>query len=430
MTERISPALHARLEDAASNPLRLHEPPRFYCGSSLECVAEPVDAKALGRVLSVLESHRTPAAILGAETRSWLGNPIRSARVGVSTSCLSGIDEFDEADGVVRVGAGMSLDTLAESTARRGWLVPIDSPGRGGTVGGALATGLCGPRRIGFGPVRDAVLGLETVLAEGVATRCGARVVKNVTGYDMAKLYVGSLGTLGVIERAWLRLRAAPETARVFHASVEGAVHAEGLEVARRTTARSVVIVDEGLIESSGQSIGRPPRSAVRHRLFVEFAGDVPAVDRDCEWVANELAAEPAPADTMGSVRDLQIFKFPIGVRVRFHTLPSVAEEALTRLERGGARCLICPEPSVITAWFEAGLDEGEDPWWLDQVFAVIEEVRSRVGGEAVIEEIPDWARGRRDVFGGSPVLGLMRELKERFDPHGILNPGRFVGNL
>ena len=147
MTERISPALHARLEDAASGPLRFHEPPRFYCGSSLECVAEPVDAKALGRVLSVLESHRTPAAILGAETRSWLGNPIRSTRVGVSTADLSGIDEFDEADGVVRVGAGMSLDKLAESTARRGWLVPIDSPGRGGTVGGALATGLCGPRQ-------------------------------------------------------------------------------------------------------------------------------------------------------------------------------------------------------------------------------------------------------------------------------------------
>ena len=430
MKQMLSADLKSRLEDASDSPLCLHDPSRGYAGVSLEGVAEPADAGALSRVLKVLDEQRSPVAILGSESRSWLGNPLKPTRIGISTARLSGIDEFDEADGVIRVGAGTALDKLAERTARSGWWLPIDSPGRGGTVGGALATALCGPRRRGFGPVRDSVLGLDTVLAQGAHVRCGARVVKNVTGYDMAKLYVGSLGTLGVIERAWLRLRAAPESALIFQASIEGAVHAEGLAVARRATTRAIAVVDESLIPFGAPHLGRPPRLGKRHRLIVEFAGDAPAVDQDGNWLADELGAEPAPADAIESLRDLQILEFPIGVRVRFHTRPSQAEQARMLLERGGARCLICPEPSVLTAWFEAGLDEGEDPWWLDQVFAVVDEVRAASSAEAIIEALPDWARGRRDAFGGSPVLGLMRDLKERFDPNGILNPGRFVGRL
>ena len=430
MRSTLSPDFKAQWEEASGSPLRLHDPPRAYAGINLEAVAEPTDGAALGRVLHVLDQHQAPAAILGSGSRSWLGNPLRPTRIGVSTLQLSGIDEFDEADGVVRVGVGTPLDKLAEKTARSGWWLPIDSPGRGGTVGGALATALCGPRRRGFGPVRDAVLGLDTVLADGARVRCGARVVKNVTGYDMAKLYVGSLGTLGVMERAWLRLRAAPETALVFQASLEGAVLADALAVARRATTRAITVVDESLISVGAPRLGRPPTPGKRHRMVAEFAGDGPAVNQDANWLADELGAEPAPGDSMESLRDLQTFEFPIGVRVRFHTRPSQADQARTLLERGGARCLVCPEPSVLTAWFEAGLDEGEDPWWLDQVFAVIDDVRAHAEAEAIIESLPEWARGRRDAFGGSPVLGLMRELKERFDPNGILNPGRFVGRL
>ena len=91
---------------------------------------------------------------------------------------------------------------------------------------------------------------------------------------------------------------------------------------------------------------------------------------------------------------------------------------------------MVCPEPGSVTAWFEAGLDEGEDPWWLDRVLGVIDEARSVARGEAVVEVLPESARGRRDVFGGSPALSLMRSLKDRFDPNGILNPGRFVGSI
>jgi len=421
--------LRGRLEDAARGPLHDIEPPRSHQGAAVELIVEPPDAEALGAVVAVLEAARRPAALLGAGTKAWLGNPLRDVRVGVSTLGLAGIDELDEADGVVRAGAGTRLEDLRDQVAAAGWLLPIDPPGRGGTLGGALATALVGPRRLGLGATRDAVLGLDTVLADGALVRCGARVVKNVTGYDMAKLYVGSLGTLGVIERAWLRLCAVPESTRVLHASLDADAAPQALSAARRLTARAVALLGEPLTRAV-DGLGDPPRGDRRYRLVVELAGDAPATDRDAAWLSAEVGAEEAPATAIEALRDLQCFAFPIGVRARLHALPSGVPDAVAALERGGARVMVCPEPGSVTAWFEAGLDEGEDPWWLDRVLGVIDEARSVARGEAVVEVLPESARGRRDVFGGSPALSLMRSLKDRFDPNGILNPGRFVGSI
>jgi glycolate oxidase FAD binding subunit len=422
--------LRARLEAAAGGAVRDLEPPCTLPGASLPVAIEPRDADSLGAALAVLDAARVPAAILGAGTKAWLGNPLRGARLLISTLGLAGIDELDEADGVVRVGAGTSLEALAAAARTAGWASPIDAPGRGGTVGGALASALAGPRRPGFGPARDAVLGLDTVLAHGALTRCGARVVKNVTGYDLAKLYVGSLGTLGVIERAWLRLRVVPERAHVLHAALDddGAIDF-ALVVARRPTARAVALVSESLA-AAAPGLGDPPRGGARWRLVVELAGDAVAVERDAAWLGAERKAEQAPDAAIEALRGLQTHVAPIGVRVRLHVLPSALASTGAVLERGGARLLVQPVPGVVTACFEAGMDDGEDPWWLDRVLGVVDEARTAARGEAVVEALPAWAQGRRDVFGGASGLSLMRSLKRRFDPNGILNPGRFAGAI
>ncbi len=423
--------LHALIERASPGCVRVLEPSQSIAATRFTLCAEPDGADNLGALLGTLDRLRIPVAIAGAGTKAWLGNALRGARVVVSTLRLSGIDELDAADGVVRVGAGTSLAVLAEKAEAAGWLLPLDAPGPDGTVGGALATALTGPRRLAFGPVRDSVLGLDTVLADGSVTRCGARVVKNVTGYDLAKLYVGSLGTLGVIERAWLRLRPLPQCTRVLHASLDdlAVAFAVALACARRPTARAVALLSNTLGADS-PLLGEGPGRRGSFRLVVELASDTPAIDRDASWISAQVAVDEGSPRAIEGLRMLQTFVGRIGIRARVHALPSRLEACGTSLVAAGARVMINPVPGVITAWFDADRGDDEDPWWLDRVHGVLDAARTSSRGEVIIEAQPAWATGRRDVFGGAPGLSLMRTLKGRFDPNGILNPGRFVGAI
>jgi glycolate oxidase FAD binding subunit len=440
VTPEVDARLRVRLEEAAGGLVREIAPAAEVAGARPGLRVEPRDADALGAVLAVLDATTTPAVIQGAGTKTWLGNPLRAAEVIVSTLGLAGIDELDEADGVVRVGAGTGVDDLARKAEAAGWLSPLDAPGRGGTVGGALATGLAGPRRPGFGPARDAVLGLDTVLADGSVTRCGARVVKNVTGYDLAKLYVGSLGTLGVIERAWLRLRPRPESVRTMVAPIAPPASRQPDEAlgdaitfaticARRATARTVALLDAAL-GAAVDGLAEAPSADAGLLLVVELAGDAPAVDRDASRIAAERRAEETSAAVVEGLRSLQTDVAPIGVRARLHAVPSALPRIGGLLARGGGRLLVHPVPGCVTAWFEADRGDEEDPWWLDRVLGVVDEARKTCGADAVVEALPAWGRGRRDVFAGAPGLGVMRALKRRFDPNGILNPGRFAGSI
>lgn len=421
--------LESQLEVAAPGHVRRLEPPLGFGGTRFALCAEPPDADALSAILGVLDRLRVPVAIAGARTKEWLGNPLRAARVLLSTRLLAGIDELDAADGVVRVGAGTLLRDLADEAEAAGWLLPVDAPGIGGTVGGALATALCGPRRPAFGSVRDSVLGLDTVLADGSRTRCGARVVKNVTGYDLAKLYVGSLGTLGVIERAWLRLRPLPASTRVLHGAQDEDGIALALACARRATARVVALVTESL-SAEAPLLGAAPRPGARFRLIVELAGDRSATERDASWLAARTSVEDASPAVIEGLHALQTFSNRIGIRARVHTLPTKLDACCASLVGSGARVVVNPNPGVVTAWFEADPGADEDPWWLDRIQGVLDSVRANPGADVVVESQPAWATGRRDVFGGAPGLALMRTLKGRFDPHGILNPGRFAGAI
>lgn len=400
-------------------------------GVRFDGLVTPRDGETLARVMTTLNALRSTAAVRGQGSQSWLGNPLREARALVSTAGLAGVDELDEADGVVRVRAGTPVAELREKVEACGWSLPVDPVCETSTVGGALATALEGPRRLGFGPVRDVVLGLDTVLASGERTRCGARVVKNVTGYDLAKLYVGSLGTLGVIEAAWLRLQPASERAVVMACSPAESSDpfAAALTCARRATARAVSLIDEPLtsvVSGFGASAGGPGP----YRLVAEFAGDAIAVERDAAWLADHAGGVETGPGSLAARRALGVYGDPIGVRARLHALPAKLPRCMEAIRQAGGRVVVDPVPGTLRAYFGASLDDGEDPWWLDRVLGVIDATRREVAGDAVIEVLPEWGRGRRDVFGGSEALSLMRALKLRFDPNGVLNPGRFVGSI
>src|SRR5262245_44284228 len=203
------------LAPTLGNALRFHDPVAVD-GVPVNATIEPQDEDDLAAVLAALGDARCAAIPRGAGTQLGFGNPPQRADCFLSLAAFARIDELDASEGVCHAGAGTPLADLRARADEAGWELPLDDAGRGGTLGGALATAALAPRALGFGRPRDVVLGCEVVLADGLRTRCGGRVVKNVTGYDMAKLYVGSLGAIGVITGAWLRLAPKPEVERVL----------------------------------------------------------------------------------------------------------------------------------------------------------------------------------------------------------------------
>jgi glycolate oxidase FAD binding subunit len=265
------------------------------------------------------------------------------------------------------------------------------------------------------------VLGVDTVLASGERTRCGARVVKNVTGYDLAKLYVGSLGTLAVIEKAWLRLKPIPACVRVVEVELEEVDDAFGraLAASRRSSARAVGLIGEPA-----------PDAAARPgpwRLVAEFAGEQPTVRADAEWLAQGRGQGSASAGNIDELRERQGTRSSEGLHARIHLLPAALASVAQRLRARRAHLVVYPEPAVIHAHFEP--DEGSlGSAWADGVLGLLEEIGGQGPAEVVIEAMPADARPGRDVFAGASGLDLMRAIKRRFDPEGILNPGRFAG--
>lgn len=379
-------------------------------GVALEWTLRPAGAAALARSLALLGRHGCAALVRGGGSRLGLGNPPRRADLFLSTERIAGVDEFDPGEGVCHAAAGTPLRELREQVAAGGWELPLDPPGERATLGGALASAALGPRALGFGPARDSVLGLEVVLATGERTRCGGRVVKNVTGYDLNKLYVGSLGTLGVIEAAWLRLRPLARRVRVLAAEpVQGC--ATGLAAARRPSARAAALL-----------VAQPPSG----RLVVEFAGDEPAVDRDAEWFAAAHGAREVGESELESVRARQAGTPSGGARFRISALASRLDAALAPLRDAGARVLVYPGLGLLYAGFSLA-PEADAP---QRAFDAAARAACAGGGAWLLEEAPASAKRARDVFGGdAELLPLVRALKARFDPADVLNPGRFMGS-
>jgi glycolate oxidase FAD binding subunit len=385
-------------------------------GAPLALTLRPADGAALARGLEALAGAGLSVVVRGGGTRLDLGNPPRAPHALLSTERLVGLDEFDPSEGVCHARAGTPLADVRAAVGSEGWELPLDPPGAGSTLGGTLAAASLGPRSLGFGLPRAAVLGLEVVLPSGERTRCGGRVVKNVTGFDLNKLYTGSLGTLGVIEGAWLRLCPQPGRVALLEATLSRDAEpcAAGLVAARRASARATALLDG------------PGTEALR--LVVEFAGDERAVERDVAWLEETLGArEGAP----GALDDLRAGQQSAarggGLRFRISSLATRLDAALVPLRREGADLLVHPGLGLLYGGFSVAPD---DVAAVARAFDAARAAARESGGDFVLESAPTWAKRGHDVFDGSAdALRLVRALKSRFDPAGTLNPGRFLGH-
>lgn len=388
-------------------------------GTVLTWTLEPPGADAMALAVRTLAAHALPAVVRGGGSRLGLGNPPIGARLLLSTRGLDGLQEFDAAEGVLCAGAGTPLRTLRDALEASVWELPFDPPGARTTLGGVLATAAVGPRHAGFGRPRDLVLGLDVVLGDGLRARCGGRVVKNVTGYDLMKLHVGGLGAFGVLVSAWLRLRPRPACVRVLSAALGSGPErwTRALAAARLPSARAAALVDPSLAVALEPS--RP--ASAGWLLLVELAGDDALVARD----ERLLDAGDASPGAIGRLRALQGETFgPVGLRFRLAVLPDRLEDVSHRLECAGAALLVFPASGLLYARFSLELDG--DAAGVDHAWLAARDAARAGGGFAVLEAAPVWAKSTRDVFGdttdGAP---LVRALQHRFDPARILNPHR-----
>jgi len=340
--------------------------------------------------------------------------------------------EYSPDDLTVTVQAGVTGGALAGTLAARRQTLPLDPPGWARrTLGGIAATAASGPLRLRYGTMRDLLLGVRFIQADGVSTWGGAKVVKSVTGYDVPKLLVGSLGTLGVIVELTLRLHPLPEseaTLLLLLASPQAAQETVGRIVDSTLQPNRLEWLDAGALTACGL----PPSPAA----LAISVGSVEAAVRaqQAEIVASATAAG-ARVETLGPAfwRTYDRALAETGSTVlRVGTLTSRLSATLEAI-----RVVLGTNASfAVTACAPLGVlrvaIDGSDSTRLRQAITQLRAFVAEDEGSVVIERAPLALRGSLDPWGSIPggALELMRTLKREFDPGRTLNPGRFVGGI
>jgi glycolate oxidase FAD binding subunit len=345
------------------------------------------DAERAGRRLRVR----------GAGTRPW-GRPA-PADGEVSTAPLDAIVEHNEGDLTAVVQAGVPLRRAQEAFAAAGQMLAVDPPG-GGTIGGLVATGDSGPLRHRYHAVRDLVLGVQVALPDGTVARAGSKVIKNVAGYDLAKLLCGSFGTLGVITELSLRLHPRPPATATAVQRFDDphALAGAATSLAHRPIeAEALDVAWEG---GEGSLLARFAGGAAAERARDALPGAEVVEDDEALW-ERQRAGQRSSGGTV--------------VRV------STTQRGLGAALAAGPRAVGRAAAGLV--WIT--LPDGD--------LRAVQDLRERLApAPCVVLDAPDAVRDALDPWGeiGRGELELMRRVKARFDPFGTCNPGVFAGGI
>jgi glycolate oxidase FAD binding subunit len=356
-------------------------------------------------VMRAANEHREAIVICGGGTRLGIGDPPARYDLALDLSAVRGVVEYEPEDLVATVRAGTTLAELSEALAPRGQRWPVEAGlSERATVGGTLASAAGGPSRLRYFHPRDWVIGARVVLGDGTPVRSGGKVVKNVTGYDLSRLWSGTFGTLAAIVELTLKLTAIPERTVSLLADVDGPaafaaaneLHATGLPL-------------DALAIVTGEAVG-----ALGARgdaaLLVRVTGPAAAVRRLGRTIRERVRCRDVGNDAWDRVAALPLeakwtarLGWPAGAR--------------PEIDFAGYGAVIYPGNS--TAYLLRSIDRA--------TFRRLRASLEATGGVAVLERAS--ADYKRDVGGawGTPrvPLAIARALKERFDPQAVLAPGR-----
>ena len=386
-------------------------------------VATPTTTAEAAAVMRIAAAHELTVVPRGAGTKLSWGHPPESVDLVIDTGRMNQLVEHRAGDLVAHVQAGLRVEALQEHLAparQRLAVDPVLPPAAGrGTVGGVIATAASGPLRLSHGAVRDLLIGVTMVRADGAIAKAGGKVVKNVAGYDLGKLLTGSWGTLGLVTEAIFRLHPRPEQARwvvvpvtstaAVHERVQRVVHSQvvptALELDHPSGAPATVAV---LIEGVPRGVeGRVNGVLDLLGDGAQVAGEAPPWWGRAPWepggVALRLTHEIAGLPRLLDAVDEAGRRHGLRVAVRGSAGVGVLHAAVTA----------DAEPDAVSG-FVGRLRDHSAAW----------------SGDVVVLDAPSPIKACVDQWGPARGLSLMRRVKDQFDPLGRMAPGRFVGGL
>jgi glycolate oxidase FAD binding subunit len=448
----------------ACSEVRLATPDDAVAGVVPRFVAGPADVAEAAATMGAAASLGLTAVPRGAGTRLAWGLPPASCDLVIDTLRLNRVLEHAAGDLVVRVQAGVGLDQLAAVLAEAGQRLALDPPAAGGpatdgaaagTIGGVLATGAAGPLRLRYGTPRDLAIGITVVRADGTVASSGGKVVKNVAGYDLGKLFAGSYGTLGLIAEAAFRLHPLPGAASFVtrEAADSGTAHAAVAAAGGSPLAPSAAELDrpgrQAPISVGVLLEGDPEGVAERSRRMAELLGGGASVSpvppawwgrgaaaadgtviRIAFWAA-ELAGVIRAVDAAASAAGLDpAVSGSAAAGVIYVAVDERAAPAAVAQFVLDVRAAVGSPPAAATG--SAASRTGSAPGGAGSPAG---EAASPAGapmsrGSAVVLHAPADVRAAVDVWGPVPALGLMRAVKNQFDPGHRMAPGRFAGGI
>lgn len=401
------------------------------------CTA-PQSVEELSELVASCDAGGRKILIVGGNTLSGMGLPPERADVTLSSTGLARILEYEPADLTVAAQAGTVLQSINVTLARRGQFVPFDAPRAGyATLGGTLATGWLGPRRHLYGRPRDYLIGTAAVLADGTPVRAGGMVAKNVAGYDMSRLYVGSFGTLAVLVRANLKTLPLPPSARAFLAPLPEGTRAEACRFLEALPIRpSAAFWIDGFHNSiDGED-------ADEGRIFALLEGSDSLLERATRDLRSALGRAGIPDTRVIEAGAREAFERIVDAYVavlgersityRILGVPDTAAERALAAHDLAARSELRSETIVDALNGDVVVRVSDlDSRALGTKIESFDEALHAAQPQTVVIAGEHPFRSSLQVWGAPPAaVERMRELKRRFDPNRTLNPGRFIGGI
>jgi glycolate oxidase FAD binding subunit len=417
-------------------------------GVSPVAICWPESYEQAAHSLAVADRLGLAVCPRGRGSKRGLGAPPLRCDLIVSTERLDQVVEYAPSNLTVIAQAGLSLATLQRTLGPAHQYLPLDPPfASTATLGGIVATNASGPRRLGFGTARDLVIGTRVATIGGLLTRSGGRVVKNVAGYDLNKLYIGSLGTLALILEVGFKIAPRPivqttvvgcfdhvdQVGQVSRALLRSPFMPVAFDLFNQSAAEELELlglpnVGDGYLlavlgAAPGDAVGR--QAAEFARLFQEGGAtqiaDIVSDECDEFWAK---AAERGYAGDSSS-----------RIRLKLAVPPGRIAEGLHAVSR--RRDDFCGKPSVggragsgtILVNFDVPNEKADAR--ISESIRTLRDDCQQLAGSLVVEECPVQLKTRVDVWGEvGPSVSIMRKLKDALDPSGTLNPGRFVGGI
>lgn len=385
-------------------------------------VVAPRSAEEAAAVLELASREGFPVECAGTGTRLDSGNRGKHPFIALCTRRLNAVTEYEPADLVISTGAGVSFPQLHGATSPHNQFLALDPPvSPGSTIGAAIATAAAGPLRYGHGTPRDHVLGLEIVTGDGRILNVGGKVVKNVAGYDLVRLMVGSRGTLGFITSANVRLKPIPQVDRTL--LVRGTTLDEAAEVVDAIMATTLEPV---ALEILSPSLAATVTGEHSWALLVRYHGNEASL-ADAEERTRAATARMTVLVIENSVwRALAESETAAALKLRFANVTADTRSTIAGAQRtSDAAGLADVQMAVHAGDGIVRVFASAAPARAGTVLLRERAALEAMGGTLIIERsLPDMSV---EAFGNTAAGALMAGIKNVFDPAGILAPGRFV---